>query len=48
MVAAHGLIRIDGEYAEATQGLMNQTERFENQRRQAMEDLEKKHAFERG
>jgi len=27
---------------------MNQAERFEAARRQALEDLEKKHAFERG
>ena len=48
LVAAQGLLRIDGEWAEPTTGLMNQTERFEAARRQALEDLEKKHAFERG
>jgi len=48
LVAAQGLIRIEGEYAEATPGLMNQVERFENARRAAVEELEKKHAFERG
>jgi len=48
LVAAQGLIRIEGEYAEATSGLMNQAERFENARRAAFEELEKKHAFERG
>jgi len=48
LVAAQGLLRIDGEWAEATQGLMNQAERFENARRAAVEELEKKHAFERG
>jgi len=48
LVAAQGLLRIDGDYAEATQGLMNQGERFETARRAAMEELEKKHAFERG
>jgi hypothetical protein len=48
LVAAQGLIRIEGEWAEATQGLMNQAERFENERRAAVEELEKKHAFERG
>ena len=47
-VAADGLLRIDGEYAEATQGLMNQPERFERARQVAVEELEKKHAFERG
>lgn len=48
LVAAQGLLRIEGDYAEATQGLMNQAERFEAARRTAVEDLEKKHAFERG
>jgi len=46
--AADGLLRIDGEHAEATQGLMNQAERFESARLQAVEELEKKHAYERG
>jgi hypothetical protein len=48
LVAAQGLIRVEGEWAEATQGLLNQEERFENERRTAIEELEKKHAFERG
>src|SRR5271165_4008445 len=48
LVAAQGLLRIDGEWAEATQGLMMQAERFESARRAAVEELEKKHAFERG
>jgi hypothetical protein len=48
LVAAQGLIRIEGEFAEASQGLMNQAERFENVRRAAAEELEKKHSFERG
>ena len=48
LVAAQGLLRIDGEWAEPTTGLMNQAERFDAARRQALEDLEKKHAFERG
>ena len=47
-VAADGLLRIDGEWAEATQGLMNHAERFEGARRAAVEELEKKHAYERG
>ena len=47
LVAAQGLLRIEGEWAEATQGLMLQAERFENARRAAVEELEKKHAFER-
>jgi hypothetical protein len=48
LVAAQGLLRIEGEWAEATAGLVNQAERFETARRQAVQDLEKKHAFERG
>jgi hypothetical protein len=48
LVAAQGLLRIEGEWAEATAGLVNQAERFEAARHQAVEDLEKKHAFERG
>jgi hypothetical protein len=48
LVAAQGLLRIDGEFAEATQGLMNQAERFEKARLNAVQELEKKHAFERG
>jgi len=47
-VAEAGLLRIDGEYAEATPGLMAQAERFESARLRAVEELEKKHAYERG
>jgi hypothetical protein len=48
LVAAQGLLRIEGEWAEPTQGLLGQGARFENTRREAVEELEKKHAFERG
>jgi len=48
LVAAQGLLRIEGEWAEATQGLLGHAERFESARREAVEELEKKHAFERG
>ena len=48
LVAAQGLVRIEGEFAEATGGLVGQAERFESARKQAIEELEKKHAFERG
>ena len=48
LVAAQGLLRIEGEWAEPTQGLLGQAARFENTRREAVEELEKKHAFERG
>jgi hypothetical protein len=47
-VAAQGLLRIEGEWAVATQGLLGQAQRFESVRREAVEELEKKHAFERG
>jgi hypothetical protein len=48
LVAAQGLVRMEGEWAEATAGLMGHAARFENARRAAVEELEKKHAFERG
>ncbi|MFZ0760264.1 MAG: hypothetical protein WAM69_09970, partial [Candidatus Sulfotelmatobacter sp.] len=41
-------LRMEGEYAEATAGLMGRAERFEAAMRAAVEELEKKHAFERG
>ena len=46
-LAADGLARMDGEWAEATAPLMAQAERFEAAMRIAVEELEKKHAFER-
>ena len=48
LVAAQGLLRIEGEWAEPSVGLMNQAERFDTERHRAVEELEKKHAFERG
>ena len=48
LVAAQGLIQIEGEWAEATPALMNQADRFEKARGAAVEELEKKHAYERG
>lgn len=48
LVAADGLLRIEGDWAEATAGLMSQAERFEIAMRTAAEEVEKKHAFERG
>jgi hypothetical protein len=39
---------MDGEWAEATPALMNQAQRFESARMAALEELEKKHAYERG
>jgi len=47
LVPEVGLVRMDGEWAEATPGLMEQAERFESAMRTAVEELEKKHAFER-
>src|ERR1700683_3950513 len=47
-LAADGLARMDGEWAEATAPLMAQAERFEATMRTAVEELGKKHAFERG
>jgi len=47
-VASDGLVRIDGEWAEGTALLMAQAERFEAAMRTSVEELEKKHAFERG
>jgi hypothetical protein len=48
LVAGDGLVRMEGEFAEATSALMGQAERFEAAARTALEELEKKHAFERG
>jgi hypothetical protein len=46
--AGDGLVRMEGEWALATAGLMGRAERFEAAMRTAVEALEKKHAFERG
>lgn len=48
LVAGDGLVRMEGEWAEATAGLMRQAERFESAMRSAAEEVEKKHQFERG
>jgi hypothetical protein len=48
LVAADGLVRVEREWAQATPGLMGQAERFESAMRTSVEELEKKHAFERG
>jgi hypothetical protein len=48
LVAADGLVRMEGEWAEASPGLMGQAERFDGAMRTAVEELEKKYAFERG
>jgi hypothetical protein len=43
-----GLIRIEGEWAEATSALAQQSELFQSAMRAALEEIEKKHVFERG
>jgi hypothetical protein len=45
---AQGLITLHGERATPTPSLMAQAEKFEADMRAALEELEKKHAFERG
>jgi hypothetical protein len=47
-LAGDGLVRMDGEFAVATDGLMGEAEKFESAMRTAVEELERKHAFERG
>ena len=47
-LAGDGLVRMEREWAGATAGLMGQGEKFEAAMRAAVEELEKKHAFERG
>ncbi|MGA8151516.1 MAG: hypothetical protein WB952_11245 [Terriglobales bacterium] len=45
---AQGLLQLEGEFATASPGLMDRAEKFEADARTALEELEKKHAFERG
>jgi hypothetical protein len=47
-VEAQGLITLDGEWTTANPSLMEQASKFEADMRAALEELEKKHAFERG
>jgi hypothetical protein len=47
-LAGDGLVLVDREWAGAIAGLMGQAEKFEAAMRAAVEELEKKHAFERG
>jgi hypothetical protein len=47
-LVANGSVRMDGEFAQASAALMNQGETFESRTRAALEEIEKKHAFERG
>jgi hypothetical protein len=43
-----GLIKLEGEFATATPTLLSQAPSLESDARAALEELEKKHAFERG
>ncbi len=47
-VEAQGLIKLDQGWATASASLMEQAGKFEGNMRAALEELEKKHAFERG
>jgi len=47
-LAQKGLIKLDGEFATATPALMDKTAEFEADMREALDELERKHAFERG
>jgi len=47
-LAKAGLMTLEGERASANATLMAQAERFEGEMKAALEELEKKHAFERG
>jgi hypothetical protein len=47
-LVAQDLMTLEGEWASANAALMAQAEQFEADARAALEELEKKHAFERG
>ncbi len=47
-MAAQDLIKLEGDRALANSSLMAQADKFEAGMRTALEELEKKHAFERG
>jgi hypothetical protein len=47
-LAQQGLMTLEGEHAAANASLMAQAEKFEGEMRAALEELEKKHAYERG
>jgi hypothetical protein len=47
-LAGQGMLTLEGEQATAAESLMAQAEKFETDMRNALEELEKKHAFERG
>jgi hypothetical protein len=47
-LAEQGMMKLEGEWATASEPLMAQAGKFETDMRSALEELEKKHAFERG
>ncbi len=47
-LAQQGLMTVEGDRAAANASLMAQAEKFDGEMRTALEELEKKHAFERG
>jgi hypothetical protein len=47
-LAQQGLMTLEGEHAAANASLMAQAEKFEGEMRAALDELEKKHAYERG
>jgi hypothetical protein len=47
-LVGQGLIKLERRYATALPALMSQAARFENEAAEALHELEKKHAFERG
>jgi hypothetical protein len=47
-LVAQDLMTLEGEWASANAALMAQAEQFEAEARAALEELEKKHAYERG
>ena len=47
-LATEGLMTLEGEYASANASLMAQAETFEADMKAALQELEKKHAYERG
>ena len=47
-LAEEGLLTLEGEYASANASLMALAEKFEADAQAALEELEKKHAYERG
>jgi hypothetical protein len=47
-IAAQGVFTLEGNYARATEGLMGHGSAFEAAQQEALDRLEKKHAFERG